>query len=99
MTASVPPERTPAQQFALALGRLRALVMEYPLRTEAVREQALACGRHGYAAGHSLAVVVDLLAGIVPEYAYRSPDLPIEIIGAASAAYIEAAEEAERGTS
>ena len=92
-------DRPPSRQFALALGRLRALVMEYPTRAETVHAEATACGRHAYAAGHSLAVVVNLLAGIVPDYAYRSPDLPLEIIERASAAYLAAADEAEGATS
>ena len=89
-----PSERPPSQQFACALGRLRALVLGSPMPAEAVVAQARACGRRAHAAGHSLALMVDLLAGIVGEAASRSPALAVAIVEAASAAYLAAAEPA-----
>ena len=91
-----PSERPPSQHFACALGRLRALVLESRLHTDAVVAQAGVCGRRAHAAGHSRALMVDLLAGIVGEAASRSPALAVEIVEAASAAYLAAAEPAAR---
>ena len=87
-----PPDRSPSQQFAAAIGRLRAALRQVPASTEDVLEHARACGRAAVAAGHSIELLTDMLAGIVPDEGYRARDLSVSLLDAAVIAYMEAAE-------
>ena len=92
MPLAVPQNRTPSQQFANAFGRLRALLRGKPVPIVDVHAQARECGRLARAAGTRLDVLVDVLAGVVPEKADGARWLPTEIIDAGVEAYLEAAE-------
>lgn len=92
MTAAVLSDRSVTQQFAAALGRLRMLVRQQPVPAEFAMAQARACGQQAYAAGHSLELVVDLLAGIVPADAYRDRTLATDLGEAAASAYLTEAD-------
>lgn len=89
---TAPHDRTPAQQFANAFGRLRAMLRGKPVPIVDVHAQARECGRRAYAAGMRLDVLVDALAGVVPEEAYGRSSMPTEIIDAGVEAYLVAAE-------
>jgi hypothetical protein len=54
--------------------------------------QARLCGRYAYAAGHSLVLLVETLAAVVPDDAWDNTSLPTDVVDAGVTAYQAAAD-------
>lgn len=83
-----PDGRTPSQRYAATLGRLRAELRKPVADTAAVFTLARMLGRSAHAAGHSVELLVEVLAGLAPADTYQNRMLPSAIIQAATGAYL-----------
>lgn len=87
---SVPSDRTPSQAFALTLGRLRALVRQHPTPIDDALALGQEAGRRAYAAGRSLTLLVEIVAGLVPEDASDVRTFPGALMEAVTTGYLDA---------
>ena len=88
MSCATPPDRTPAQRFAMELGRLRAMTRRHPVAPESLFAQAREVARCAHEAGHPLELLVEALAGVVPADAYAVRTLPAELVEVGVTAYL-----------